>query len=260
MKFSERNGFAQIHAAPITARLEASKELRGVVVNSALDSGFKHDKLRELLCRMLQKRPDSNNWSPGNVESEVRGLLDDAHWYEVYDFIELLGSLHGFQQEKFRQDINRYFLVNGVGWSLDHNGQVVYRGEEGFDRVVADAHATEKAHGHMTASRELHEAIMDLSRRPVPDTTGAVQHAMASLECVAREITGETKLTLGEWVKANRARIGSPLDKAIESMWGFTSNRGRHLSEGGEPSAEEAELIVGFAAALGAYLSKVGKS
>lgn len=72
MRFSERNGFAQIHAVPITSRLEASEELRGVVVNTALDSGFKPDRVRELLCRMLQKRPDSNNWSPGNVESEVR--------------------------------------------------------------------------------------------------------------------------------------------------------------------------------------------
>ncbi|MGT0191453.1 AbiJ-NTD4 domain-containing protein [Burkholderia pyrrocinia] len=259
MKFSERNGFAQIHAAPITSRLEASEELRGVVVNTALDSGFKPDKLRELLCRMLQKRPDSNNWSPGNVESEVRGLLDDAQWYEVYDFIELLASLHSFHHEEFQQGINRYFFVNGIGWSIDSAGQVVYRGDEGFDRVVADAHATERSQGHMTASRELHEAIKDLSRRPVPDATGAVQHAMASLECVARDITQQHNLTLGDWVKANRSRIGPPLDKAIESMWGFTSNHGRHLSEGRECSSEEAELIVGFAAALGAYLSKVGK-
>jgi len=260
MKFSERNGFAQIHAVPITSRLEASEELRGVVVNTALDSGFKPDKLRELLCRMLQKRPDSNNWSAGNVESEVRSLLDEAEWYEVYDFIELLASLNGFQQEKFQYDTNRYFYVNGVGWSVDGSGQVVYRGDEGFDRIVADAHATERSQGHITASRELHEAIKDLSRRPAPDTTGAVQHAMASLECVARDITGEHKLTLGDWVKSNRSKIAAPLDKAIEGMWGFTSNRGRHLSDGGEPSTDEAELIVGFAAALGAYFSKIGKT
>lgn len=82
---------------------------------------------------------------------------------------------------------------------------------------------------------------------------------MVSLECVARDITQQHNLTPGDWVKANRNRIGSPLDKAIESMWGFTSNHGRHLSEGKECSNEEAELIVGFAAALGAYLSKINK-
>ncbi|MBF6989309.1 AbiJ-NTD4 domain-containing protein [Cupriavidus sp. IK-TO18] len=259
MRFSERNGYAQVHAVPVIVRREASDELRAVVINAAVDCGMKPDGLRQLLCRLLQKRPDSNNWSEGNVEREVRGLLDAAHWYEVYDFIEMLASCHSLDQERFNQDVNRYFFANGIGWSLDSSGQVVYRGEEGFDRVVTDARETEANHGHTTASRELHEAIMDLSRRPNPDTTGAVQHAMASLECVARDITNQHSLTLGEWVKANRDRIGAPLDKAIESMWGFTSNHGRHLSEGREPSSDDAELIVGFAAALGAYLSKVGK-
>ncbi|KML46111.1 hypothetical protein VL15_36145 [Burkholderia cepacia] len=55
-------------------------------------------------------------------------------------------------------------------------------------------------------------------------------------------------------VKANRNRIGPPLDKAIESMWGFTLNHGRHLSEGEDCSHDDTELIVGFAAAPGAYL------
>ncbi|VVE50710.1 AbiJ-NTD4 domain-containing protein [Pandoraea cepalis] len=122
MRFSERNGFAPVRAAPITSRLEASEELRSVAVNTALESGVKPDKLRELLCRMLQKRPDPNNWSAGNVETEARGLLDDAQWYEVYDFIELLASLRGYHQESFQRDINRYFFVNGIGWSVDSSG------------------------------------------------------------------------------------------------------------------------------------------
>lgn len=259
MRFSERNGFAQVHAAPIVARLEASDELRAVIVNTALECRVKPDRLREMLCRLLQKRPDPQNWSESNVERESRMLLEEAEWYRVYDFLEDLAKLPFIDQERFVQEVNRYFFTNGIGWQLDSSGQVVYRGDEGFDRVVADAHATERAQGHMTASRELHEAIMDLSRRPVPDTTGAVQHAMASLECVARDITNQHSMTLGDWVKANRNRLGPPLDKAIESMWGFTSNHGRHLSEGKECSNEDAELIVGFAAALGAYLSKVGK-
>lgn len=257
MKFSEKFGFAQVHAVPIVARLEASEELRAVVINTALDCGLKTDKLRELLCRLLQRRADPQNWSQGNVERESRMLLEEAEWYRVYDFMEQVAALPIVDQDRFINEVNRYFFTNGIGWQLDSTGQVVYRGDEGFDKVVADALGTEKDHGHQTASRELHEAIMDLSRRPVPDTTGAVQHAMASLECVARDITKQHNLTLGEWVKANRSRIGTPLDKAIESMWGFTSNHGRHLSEGQECSNEDAELIVGFAASLGAYLSKM---
>ncbi|KVK97038.1 hypothetical protein WJ45_18025 [Burkholderia ubonensis] len=41
-------------------------------------------------------------------------------------------------------------------------------------------------------------------------------------------------------------------------MWGFTSERGRRLIEGRELTAEEAELIVGLAAAISVYLAKLG--
>lgn len=261
MRFSERNSFNVLHAIPIVTRLEASPELRGVLVNTALECGYNYKRLREVVCQALQKRPDiEHNWGDLNIEHEVRGLIDDAQWFEVYDVIERLHSApSAMDLEKFRHEINRYFIANGIGWSLDSSGCVVFRGDEGFDRIVADAQTAEHQQGHVTAARELHEATRDLSRRPLPDMTGAIQHAMASLECVAREITGQHKLTLGEWVKANREKIGTPLDKAIEAIWGFTSNRGRHLSEGKEPSPEEAELIVGFTASLGAYLSKVGK-
>jgi len=37
-----------------------------------------------------------------------------------------------------------------------------------------------------TAKTEIREALNDLSRRPTPDITGAIQHSLACLECVAR--------------------------------------------------------------------------
>jgi len=48
---------------------------------------------------------------------------------------------------------------------------------------------------------ELHEALDDLSRRPEPDLTGAIQHAMAALECVASDTYGNPKATLGDIIK-----------------------------------------------------------
>ncbi|OJA64484.1 hypothetical protein BGV68_01360 [Burkholderia ubonensis] len=80
---------------------------------------------------------------------------------------------------------------------------------------------------------------------------------MASLECIAREVAGSTA-TLGDVIKAHRDLMPRPLDVAVEKIWGFTSERGRHLIEGREPTAEEAELIVGLAATIGAYLAKLG--
>lgn len=102
----------------------------------------------------------------------------------------------------------------------------------------------------------MHEAVADLSRRPSPDITGAIQHAMASLECVARETCGDPKATLGEIIKRHNELIPPPLDQAISKAWGYASEHARHIREGREPAYAEAELIVGLCASVSTYLSR----
>lgn len=117
----------------------------------------------------------------------------------------------------FQEEINEFFLMRGIGWKLEQ-GRIIFRGDEGLDRVLAVAVATENRNGFVTASNELHKAIKDLSRRPSPDVTGAIQHAMASLECVARDLTN-SKETLGAWIKRNRMTFPSPLAETTGMLW-----------------------------------------
>ena len=110
--------------------------------------------------------------------------------------------------------------------------------------------------GRKTASSEMHEALSDLSRRPEPDLTGAVQHAMAALECVARDVCDDPKKTLGEVIKHYPGTIPKPLDGSIEKAWGFASGMARHIAEGHEPEHREVELVVGLAATVATFLSR----
>ncbi len=48
--------------------------------------------------------------------------------------------------------------------------------------------------------------------------------------------------------------IPRPLDEAVSKAWGFASEHARHIREGREPTFEEAELVVGVAAAITTYL------
>ena len=107
-----------------------------------------------------------------------------------------------------------------------------------------------------TAKSEIKEAIKDLSRRPGPDVTGAIQHLLACLECVCREVTSDKKSTLGELIKKFPGVVPRPLDLAVEKIWGYTSEQGRHLREGQVPSYGEAELVVEVTAAISTYLGK----
>jgi len=82
-----------------------------------------------------------------------------------------------------------------------------------LEEAVRGASAALEASARATARQEIHEALHDLSRRPEPDRTGAVQHAMAALECVMRDVTGDASATLGDCLRRNPGILPPPLDK-----------------------------------------------
>jgi hypothetical protein len=139
------------------------------------------------------------------------------------------GSVQG--AEKFADEINRYFTGRGIGWHLV-DGRIEVRGSESFEEAVQGARVAMEEIGHRTAANELHEAIRDLSRKPEADVTGAIQHAMAALECAARAAVGNERATFGELVKRNPDLFPKPLDQALDKVWGYASETGRHLKEG----------------------------
>lgn len=262
--FSKRYGFASIAEVEISVREDAPDMLRSFVVQLAYDHSFKPSSLRYLACKALKKSPDASNWSEyPNIDNEVNDLLCGCKWYKVYDVIErilnhLSENAYRNTYDSFEKELNEYFVENGIGWKVV-DGLIEYRGPDSFESIIKSAQATEQVSGHITASKELHQAISDLSRRPSPDPTGAIQHAMASLECVARELTGDQKATLGDIMKRHGAILPTPLDQAIVKAWGYASVNGRHIREGREPSLNEAELIVGLCASVGNYLIKAAK-
>lgn len=253
-KFSKRHG----HSPPsseIAIRNEAPEELRGVIVDIAYEAGLNPHRVRTIVCRVLRRREDPNNWSAyPNVDGEARYHLDSCEWHEVYDIIEAL-YLAVDEPEIFENEINEYFIRRGIGWKL-LAGEIQTRGDEGFEQSVRAAREELESSGRSTASREIHEALQDLSRRPDPDITGSIQHALAALECVARDVADDPNGTLGSIIKKNPGLLPRPLDAAVAKLWGFASEQGRHLREGREPEIEEATLCVQVAAALSEYLSR----
>lgn len=260
-KFSKRFGYDSVEEVDISVREDAPDELRGFLIQLAYEYGVGPKKLRSLVCKLFRKSPDSSNWSEyPNIDGEVRDLISDCKWYKVYDLIERLVYYLGNEDcsgtvDDFVGEINDYFMENGIGWKVEGE-KIEIRGPESFEQIIKSARTTESEAGLVTASNELHEAINDLSRRPHPDTTGAIQHAMASLECVAREVTGDRKANLGDIMKKHKSIIPEPLDQAVIKAWGYASENGRHIREGREPTFSEAELIVGICASVGNYLSR----
>lgn len=252
--FSARHGYERPDAE-ISTRHEAPSQLRSAIVTIAYACGFAPRDMRQQLCAMLYCQPDAGNWSDfPNIDEEVRSLIDRLEWFEVYDLVEQLGKQPQRRETSFEGEVNRCFRRLGVGWQLIQ-GRLELRGPEVFEVNVRQGIDELTAQGRRTASAELHEALRDLSRRPDPEITGAIQHALAALECVARE-AGGSKETLGELVKRNPSLFPRPVDEVVTKAWGYTSNFGRHLQEGFPPKFEEAELMVGLSGALCRYLAR----
>jgi hypothetical protein len=250
-------------AKPITIREEAPEGLRSVVLETATDLGMSPSALRSILCRILHKRPDRANRSEyPNIWDEAQYLMYDAEWYKVYDIIEKIYEVLSSDRSRapreraagrFADEVNAYFEEDGVGWKLE-DGLIVTRGAEAFESVMSDAVSSLDLSGRKTATSHLHEAIGALSRRPEPNSSGAIYHAMGALECVARDLTGDEKATLGAILKSHGDLVPPPLDKALSQIWGFASEEARHVREGHNPARDDAELVVGLAATICTYL------
>lgn len=262
--FSARYGF-EPSDVEIGIWHDAPEDLRAAVVSIAYEVSLGPKALRDLVCRVLRKRPNPNNWSEyPNIDDEVRSLVDWCEWYEVYDIIEAVHSelfrMGAYNQgmsraQSFAAEVNRTFRKKGIGWQLS-NGKLLIRGADSFERELREAQQQLDDSGRATAANELREATQDLSRRPFPDITGAVQHALAALECLARDVSGDSKSTLGALIKQRPDLVPPPLDRAISAIWGFASEKGRHIREGHAPEMPEAELLVALAASTISYLSR----
>jgi hypothetical protein len=255
--FSERYGYSG-PAKEILVREDAPDSLRVAVAQIAIDVGLFPKQVRKVVCGVLYVRPDPNNWSDHpNVWDELQGHLDACPWFKVYDiaeeFYDELRKFPGWA-EKYRSKLNRFFVEQGIGWQLDEDGKITYRGSEAFAAATSEASNVLRETGRNNAANEIHEALRDISRRPNPDVTGAIQHAIAALESTARDVTGLPKPTLGQLVQ--RLDLPKPLDGAVEKLWGFASERARHMREGDKVDDAEAQLTVIVACALCTFLAK----
>lgn len=256
--FSETHG----HQGPerdILVREDAPRELWEAVSQLARRAGMSYSILRDIICETLYVQPDLGNWTEvPNIRNEVFWHLERCHWFKIYDIVEaihdaLRDNWTDDSHEAFSSSLNQFFREQGIGWEMEQ-GRVQYRGAEPFTHAVKEATTALSNTGRSQAAKELAEAVRDISRRPEPDITGAVQHAMAALEATARDIAGQEKATLGKLVDS--LGLKPPLDTALDKLWGYASNEARHGRENSALSTDEAELIVGVAGVVCSFLAK----
>ncbi|MCY4420956.1 MAG: hypothetical protein OXC42_06860 [Gammaproteobacteria bacterium] len=256
-RFSDRQGYRP-PATKITIREDAPSSLRHAIPLIASEAGMQPSTMRQVICRVLLVPPDQHNWSEyPNIWDEVVQLIEDAQWYKVYDITEALHAelviWNSESADELERRLNDFFVENGIGWEL-RDSQITHRGSEAFAKSTHEVPDELDKSSYQRAANEMREALKDISRRPKPDITGAIQHAMAALETTAREVSAQPNLTLGKLIPL--LNLPAPLDQAVHKLWGYASDRGRHIREQQSVDHAEAELIVAVAGALCAYLAQ----
>lgn len=278
MNFSRRYGYGPHASESQPIREDAPESVRAgflAIVERHLTWG----QLRAIICKVLRKRAEESNWSEEWIRPEVEALLYEAPWYRFYDCVEAVmralprtprynqisdGLLISDDLENplpsvaddVLPEVNQLFAEENVAWRVIGNDVVLHTGEASDD-VLLDAVDALDAAGRATAASELRKAIHALSTRPEPDTRDAVRCVLGSMEAVARDVTGDSKATLGDILKRKGdALLAPPLPEAFAQIWGYGSNFARHVAEDRAPSIDEAVLVVGIVAAGVAYLNR----
>ncbi len=253
--FSDRYGYhADDVAVEITVREDAPDELRSAIPQIARQYEMSFTTMREVICQILLVQPDPYNWSEiPNVRDEVSNLIGTCSWFKVYDIAEALyDKIYPRHKKKFSDRLNQFLRTHGIGWEM-LEGQIMYRGSDVFTDSTQRAVTVLRQSNRPRAASEIQEALRDISRRPVADVTGAIQHAMAATEATARDVTGQPNYTLGQLVPM--LDLPKPLDSAVEKLWGYASDRARHVREGADIDTTEAELLVSVASAVCTFLA-----
>lgn len=252
--FSEREQI-DFPYVEITVRYEAPDSLRYFLLSLMKQyAGLR--KIREIVSFASYQASSPDNWSENDyMENEVKEMLGNCQWSYIYDIIEeFYKCIEARPKLEFSKKINGFFMANGIGWKFK-DGLIIVRGNNETEELAKEALQKLSLSGMPSSLKEIKEAIQDLSKRTEPDITGAVQHSMAALECVLREITGEKKTTLGALISKYKNTFPAPLGDVVEKIWGFSSNNARHIVEGNTVAVEEAELLVNLSIVLINYLS-----
>jgi hypothetical protein len=189
----------------------------------------------------------------------------------VYDLFEFFltddhGGLKEMDRKLIRRGLNDLLEREGSSVRLYHDRFRPYQDVLGFDEV-AQAEETVRLFDMAAAQRHMETAVAYLSRRPEPESRGAIREVVLAMTAVAREVAArkgkeEAPLVVGSVAHAaTAAGIPSELLGGIEAIL-----RRAHALSGlpidgvvspageGPVDAREAHFLVVFASSLIVYL------
>jgi hypothetical protein len=199
--------------------------------------------------------------------------LPDHRVYDLFEFFLLddNAGLKEMDRKLIRRGLNDLLEREGTNLRLYHDRFRPYQDVLGFDEV-AQAEETVRLFDMVAAHRHMETSVAYLSRRPEPESRGAIREAVLAVTAVAREVAaravrkgeGEAPLIVGSVAHA-AAAAGIPSEllggidailRRAHALSGLPVD-GLESPAGGEPvDPREAHFLVVFASSLIVYLKR----
>ena len=150
-------------------------------------------------------------------------FLEEAEWYEVYDFLEFI-MFHCSASET-----NEYFKICCNKVLEDELSAYRFVGNQ-ITQITSESEISEVEEAlksPITAVKtHLERALELLSDKEAPDYRNSIKESICAVEAISRVITGEEKASLGQALKIldKEVPLHKALKKAFESLYGYTSD------------------------------------
>jgi len=182
----------------------------------------------DIFSRFLKNPIDEYVDDSGEYERYIKSFFLNQEWNEVLDLVDFV--MHADYKQAFVDGCNMALAQENSAYRIVDK----YVMEITSEQEVAEIEAALKipfdsARGH------LEKALARLSDRENPDYENSIKESISAVESVAKEVTGDSKTTLGQLVDS--IDLHPAFRGGLKKLYGFTSDAGgiRHADDSSKP-------------------------
>lgn len=175
-----------------------------------------------LWANYFREAVDDMPKSPDAIVAEIRKRFFAYEWNEVYDFIE--NSLnYDFEKKSEMIEYMNFVLEREMSAFRIIEDEIVEISNELEREMLEEAFADNE---HPAVRTHLQQAFTLLSHRDNPDYRNSIKESISAVESIAKTLSGNPKLTLGEAIKVIKkdSVIHPSLLDAFSKIYGYTND------------------------------------
>ena len=163
---------------------------------------------------------------PGFISFLRKWYFNEAEWYEIYDFLEIISIVDNFSYHlNVTLSINKVLEREVSGYRIVNKKVVQITSE---NEIAEIEEALNKGERFSSVNAHLSRALHLLADRNNPDYRNSIKESISAVEALCKIIIVDDNATLGKALNEieKKVELHKALKTAFSSLYGFTSDAG----------------------------------